>query len=313
MHPADIILTVCIITFTWLGYKQGFINSSFGLIKWAGALLVATLLFIPFSSWLMQSFIIEKEWQRPLSFAIVFAAALFLLSLLFSSLQKIIPYASRYDFVNKITGVIPGFITGVLAAIMLARIINASVWIDPGKKQEQTFLLASMLNATVVVDNTINTVFSEPVQQVSGANETVFTDAELFKSAVFKAEPGLENKMLLLVNTERMQRGLPMLVSDAALQQAAYNHAADMFTRGYFAHNSPEGATPFDRMKGLGITYKIAGENLAHSYNLDTAHTGLMNSPGHKANILNKRYGKIGVAVLQSDTKGLMVVQEFSN
>jgi uncharacterized protein YkwD len=313
MHPADIILTVCIIAFTWLGYKQGFISSAFGLIKWAGALLVAALLFIPFSGWLTQSFVIEKEWERPLSFAIVFAASLFLLSLLFSTLQKIIPCSSRYDFVNKITGVIPGFMTGVLAAIMLARIVNASVWLDSEKKQEQTFLMASMLNATTVVDNTINTIFTEPAQQISGANETAYTDAELFKSAVFKAEPGLENKMLLLVNSERMQRGLPMLVMDAALQRAAYNHAADMFTRGYFAHNSPEGTTPFERMKSIGITYKIAGENLAHSYNLDTAHTGLMNSPGHKANILNKRYGKIGVSVLKSDTKGIMVVQEFSN
>jgi uncharacterized protein YkwD len=86
-----------------------------------------------------------------------------------------------------------------------------------------------------------------------------------------------------------------------------------MFTRGYFSHNTPDGINPFQRMKKVGITYLSAGENLAHSYSLDSAHTGLMNSPGHRDNILNTHFGKIGISVLSSDTKGLMVVQEFSN
>lgn len=314
MNAPDIILTICIIIFTWLGYKRGFINSIFSLIKWAGVIVTAVLLCFPLAAWIVQYFVIEKQWLGPLSFTLLFTGSLFLISLLFSMVQKIIPENAEYSFVNKITGIIPGFITGVIAAIMLARVFTASIWFDEPEKQKQTFLLSSMVSSSALIDNTINKIFNAPAQHISAANETVYLNPEsLFKSDNYKAIPQLEDKLLNLVNTERAKRGLKILVKDEHLYQAAYYHAADMFTRGYFSHNSPEGTDPFERMKKFGIMYISAGENLAHSYDLDEAHTGLMNSPGHKANILNPSFGKAGIAVLQSDTKGLMVVQEFHN
>ncbi len=84
-----------------------------------------------------------------------------------------------------------------------------------------------------------------------------------------------------------------------------------MFSRGYFAHNTPEGKNPFDRMRAAGVKFSAAGENLALAQTLEIAHTNLMNSPGHRANILQPSFGRLGVGILDGGFFGLMVSQEF--
>jgi uncharacterized protein YkwD len=311
LNAADIILTVAVMLFTWLGYKRGFINNFFSLAKWALSLLLAALFYIPVSGWLTQLFIVDEDWQWPLSFCVLFVSSFLLLSLIFSLLKKLISPEVQSSFANKIAGLIPGFLTGIAVAIGLAHLFMVSVWYTP-EKDNKSYMLSSMIQSSGWLDNKFDNIFSEP-QQISAAAETAYSESEDFKSASFQSMPELEDQLLNLVNGERAKRGLKILAKDDHLHIAAYNHAADMFTRGYFSHNTPDGIDPFQRMKKIGITYLSAGENLAHAYNLDSAHTGLMNSPGHRDNILNTHFGRIGISVLGSDTKGLMVVQEFSN
>jgi uncharacterized protein YkwD len=86
-----------------------------------------------------------------------------------------------------------------------------------------------------------------------------------------------------------------------------------MFKRGYFAHNSPEGENVADRAEKVGVDYQVIGENLAYAPTLALAHNGLMNSPGHRANILSSDYQKIGIGVQDGGVYGLMITQVFSN
>ncbi|MGC4101096.1 CvpA family protein [Ferruginibacter sp.] len=314
MNFADIILIVTIVLFTWLGYKSGFINSFLGLLQWGGALTMAVLFYQPVTALLNRYFLIEEGWQRPLAFALVFLLGFLLLLFLFTSLKKLIPPEARYSYANKLTGIIPGFLTGIGIAVIMANILAASVWFATPEKENKSFLLSSIVNSSNWLDSKMSRVFNPPQpQKISGAHEIDYVFSDEFKSDNYQPVHELEQQMLSMVNAERTKRGLKPLVPDATLYLAAYNHAADMFSKGYFAHNTPEGIDPFQRMKKLGITYTSAGENLAHSYNLDSAHNGLMNSPGHRANILNGHFGKAGIAVLVSQSKGMMVVQEFSN
>ena len=86
-----------------------------------------------------------------------------------------------------------------------------------------------------------------------------------------------------------------------------------MLARGYFAHLTPEGNDLSDRMHQARIGYLSAGENLALAPTLYTAHTGLMRSPGHRANILRPQFGRLGIGILDGGTHGLMVTQDFRN
>ncbi len=84
-----------------------------------------------------------------------------------------------------------------------------------------------------------------------------------------------------------------------------------MFARGYFSHTDPDGKSPFDRIAAAGITYKAAGENLAYAANVDLAHAGLMRSPGHRANILETDFGRVGIGVIDGGIYGRMFTQNF--
>ena len=86
-----------------------------------------------------------------------------------------------------------------------------------------------------------------------------------------------------------------------------------MFNKSYFSHYTPDGKSPFDRMKAAGVQYLTAGENLAYAPNVEIAHQGLMNSPGHRENILRPEFGKLGVGVIDGGLSGEMFCQEFSD
>jgi uncharacterized protein YkwD len=128
-----------------------------------------------------------------------------------------------------------------------------------------------------------------------------------------RPRPDLEAQMLELVNRERAAVGLKPLAPDPELTAVARAHSADMFARGYFAHVSPEGMSPFDRMTEAGVKFRTAGENLALAPTLQLAHTGLMNSPGHRANILRPEFGRVGIGIMDGGFRGIMVSQEFRN
>ncbi|NLP36286.1 MAG: LysM peptidoglycan-binding domain-containing protein [Firmicutes bacterium] len=126
--------------------------------------------------------------------------------------------------------------------------------------------------------------------------------------------PGLneaEQKMLDLVNAERSKAGLAPLKIDMELVRLARLKSQDMIDLNYFSHQSPTYGSPFDMMKAAGITYRLAGENLAGAPTVERAHTGLMNSSGHRANILNPNYTHIGIGAVSGGRYGMMFTQMF--
>lgn len=120
-----------------------------------------------------------------------------------------------------------------------------------------------------------------------------------------------EQQMLNLVNQERRQRGLNELRIHEGLVKLARLKSQDMINLGYFAHQSPTYGSPFDMMRNAGIAYTYAGENLAGAPTVARAHTSLMNSPGHRANILNPNYTHVGIGIVNGGNYGKMFTQMF--
>ncbi len=86
-----------------------------------------------------------------------------------------------------------------------------------------------------------------------------------------------------------------------------------MIDRNFFAHNTPDGQTPFDRMKAAGISYSSAGENIAAGqYSPQNVMDSWMNSPGHRKNILNPDFEYIGVGLARGGSYGIYWAQEFA-
>ncbi len=120
-----------------------------------------------------------------------------------------------------------------------------------------------------------------------------------------------ENYVLQQVNAERAKAGLAPLRIDYRVVQTARAKAQDMIDHGYFSHQSPTLGSPFDQMKRAGISYRYAGENIAGQRSAEAAMRGWMNSPGHRANILNASFTQIGIGVIDGGPYGKMLVQQF--
>lgn len=132
------------------------------------------------------------------------------------------------------------------------------------------------------------------------------------RAAAVKPSPGMATEMLQLMNAERAKQGLPALVLDSRLSKGAYLKSQDMGVNGYFSHTSPTYGSPFQMMKGLGITYRAAAENIARNQTVSGAHSAFMNSPGHRENILDGSFNKVGLGFHQ-EGKSLFVTQWFTN
>ena len=145
---------------------------------------------------------------------------------------------------------------------------------------------------------------------MSGSIELEFTVAPEALSTDIQSE----QIMIALVNRERLREGTENLVENIALREVAREYAKEMFVHVFFAHESPvDGSSPAERVERNGITYLVTGENLAYAPDVDLAHQGLINSSGHRANILSPDFGKVGIGVIDGGIYGLLFVQEFTD
>jgi len=122
-------------------------------------------------------------------------------------------------------------------------------------------------------------------------------------------------KLLNLTNLKRVEAGLSPLNLNPKLSQAAVAKANDMFKKGYWAHNAPDGTTPWVFISQVGYQYLYAGENLARDFsNSEGVVSAWMASPSHRDNILKREYQDIGFAVVNGKLNGeetTLVVQFF--
>jgi hypothetical protein len=117
-------------------------------------------------------------------------------------------------------------------------------------------------------------------------------------------------------NQTRQSQGLPVLVENQKLNQAAQMKAENMVRNQYFSHTSPQGLTPWHWFLQAGYNYKYAGENLAIGFfESEEVYNAWINSASHKANILNPNYKEVGTAVLKGfgQNNAIVVVQEFGS
>jgi uncharacterized protein YkwD len=125
----------------------------------------------------------------------------------------------------------------------------------------------------------------------------------LTQQAVQPSQNGsVQQQILTLVNVERKKVNLQPLTLNNKLGQAAQNHTNDMVSKSYFSHTSPTGGTMTSRVNAVGYVYSTIGENIAAGSSTATATmTQWMNSPGHRANILNPKFRELGVGYAPSN------------
>lgn len=316
MNWVDFFLIAIFLLALWMGWYRGFILGSFDLLAWGGSFVLAYLLYprvaILFARW----FPSLGAWLLPVSFISVLLLSRLILGFFNAQIFRFIPERVKSSGFNRFLGLIPGAINGwiimvVCSALLLALPLKDSVTNESRDSQ----LVNQLALQSEWANKKLAPVFDEAVRQTMNSLTVTQASQEKvtlhFTYATPKVRPFLEIEMLELVNEERAKEGLSPLKADPELTQVARAHSRDMFARGYFAHENPDGQDPFDRMKAANVKFMVAGENLALAQTLRIAHTNLMNSPGHRANIMNPAFGRLGIGVLDGGFYGLMISQEF--
>jgi uncharacterized protein YkwD len=319
LNAIDLLLLAVIILSLINGYRRGFVHGVLDLAGWVLSLLAALRFYSPVARWLgAHSDLWPEVWDQPIAFVLIGVLVSIVVHVIGHSLLQRFPKDIQERRGNQILGLLPGFVNGLIVAAVLSALLLAVPLSEGLSERTRNSLIADRLAVYAErLESQLRPVFANAIGRTLNLL-TVRPDSDErvtlpFKVATTRPRPDLEKRMLDLVNQERVAAGLRPLAADPELTEVARRHSADMFARGYFAHDTPEGLSPFDRMKQSNVQFLTAGENLALAPTLQVAHTGLMNSPGHRANILRPQFGRVGIGIMDGGMRGLMVSQEFRN
>jgi uncharacterized protein YkwD len=313
----DFLLVAAVALSVWNGWRRGFVAGLLDLVRWVGSLLAAIRFYQPVARWLGPRVDLWGDaWDMPVAFLLVAAVAGVAIQAAGAALLRRMPADAHERPLNRALGLLPGLVNGIiLASILSALLLAMPLPAIPRDSARESALANRLALYTEHLEAALVPIFDDAIRQTLNrltirpeSDESVQLPYTVGET---RPRPELEAEMLELVNGERAAAGLKPLTFDPELVPVARAHSSDMFGRGYFSHNTPEGLSPFDRIRGGGVTFRTAGENLALAPTLTIAHEGLMNSPGHRANILRPEFGRLGIGIMDGGLRGLMVTQNF--
>ncbi len=187
----------------------------------------------------------------------------------------------------------------IIILLLIVAAVAAAFWFGGWGKHLENFQKSDL--GTLLNNIKREILTSGPLRIGGKANSVILTNAQVIAQT----------------NLQRKENGdLPALKENAKLNAAALAKAKDMFANQYFEHVSPSGVDPGELVKKYGYDYILSGENLILGNFADEKEVvqKWMDSPGHRANILNGRFVEIGVAMVKGEYEGETVwigVQEF--
>jgi uncharacterized protein YkwD len=317
MNWVDVVLVSVLLLAIWSGWHRGFILGTLDLLTWTGSIVLG-FIFHPYAARGIEKILTLGVWLLPVAFLLTTIVARILIGVITKRILHIIPRNTHHDAINRFFGMFPGAVNGVIYATIIAALLLALPIKNTITAETRSSHLAIKLSMQADWANKkLAPVFDEAVRKTMNSltvNPRSHESVELhFTYDKPVVRPNLEARMLDMINKERAKEGFAPLKADPEQTMVGRAHSKDMFTRGYFAHVNPDGKNPFDRMKEANVKFYSAGENLALAQTLEIAHKNLMNSPGHRANIMNPAFGRVGIGILDGGFYGLMISQEFRN
>jgi uncharacterized protein YkwD/uncharacterized membrane protein required for colicin V production len=326
-NALDIIVLAVLAFYAYEGYTVGFLIALLDLLSFIISFMFALFFYGVASSLFSTVFAIPQGFANALGFFCIALVTEIVLNILLRFVVVKIPVATekkgwKHGLIttNHWLGIVPGITSALIVLSFLFSVVIALPSSPVLKELVSGSSVGSrMIANTAFVEGKINEVFGGALRDTL-TYLTIEPESNESIDLRFRVEHPIadakgEQEMLRYVNYERTSRGLKPLVFNTDLQDLARDYSADMFRRGYFSHYTPDNPplSPFDRMERAGIGFFSAGENLALAPTTKLAMQGLMNSPGHRANILSKDFGTIGIGVMDGGIYGKMYTQEFTD
>lgn len=315
----DWIIIAVVIYYIVDGWEQGFLQLVANFLSFLGSLWLAVRFHGMVGGFFIQKFGIPVTWTNVLGYLSVALVSQIALEEIFVHLFAKLPKKFGQSNTNRYLGsalsltnalVLVSFILLLILSLPLRGTVKADI--RNSSLGKQLVVLAERYGGTVT--SSLEGITKEAVKFLTvepGSEESIALDVP--KSLSFSVDSGSESQMATLVNKERTDRGIGALSVDSRITKAAEGKSLDMFQRRYFSHVDPDGKNAVDRMREAGVAFTIVGENLAYAPDTQTAHQGLMNSEGHRANILDTRFHRVGIGVIDGGIYGKMFTQLFAD
>lgn len=320
----DIIIVIIVLYYAIEGYSLGFILALSDLLSFIFSFLLAFKSYIFIAKLLVAYFSVPIGFAHAIGFFLVafiseIAINIFLRWLLryFSTFNPPRRIFQFFRNIDHLLGIIPGMLSAFIVLAFLLSVIVSLPSSPLVKRMVTGSEMGSILIAnTSMFERKLNDIFGGALNETLNYL-TVKPQSDEVIDLMFRTrgvvDEEAEREMLMMVNKEREANGLALFAMDVNLRKVARSHSQDMFQLGYFSHYTPDGLSPFDRMNAADIEYTYAGENLALAPSARLAMQGFMNSQGHRANILNPNFNKIGIGAIDGGIYGIMFSQEFTN
>jgi uncharacterized protein YkwD/uncharacterized membrane protein required for colicin V production len=310
------------------GARRGFILSVMDLVVFCLSVVISVMFYVQLAEFMTEQWGVPSLVARPAAFAALWIATSVVAGFVGRAIGA--PFAAllRGSALDILLSVLPAGAKGLLVAGFTLTILLAipapqegipghDVLVTVRESIQESQLATELVQRMAGFDRLAREVVGEPLSETltlltirPGTDEHVALD---FKVESPAADPTAEERMLELLNAERVRAGLAPLLRDPSLDKVARAYSVEMLQRGYFSHESLDGRSPFTRMREGGVQFSVAGENLALAPTAALAHQGLMDSPGHKANILRPEFGRVGIGAALAEGRGRMFTQNFAN
>lgn len=320
MNWVDLVILLVLAYYVFEAIRHGLLVILTDFISFLSSLVISLSSYKFASGILQKNFGLASSVSNAVGFLITAILSEAILGFVFAAiLTRLNPKFKFNDKkISKFLAIIPAIGEGLIIVAIVVSLIVA-LPIKPSVKKDvlDSKIAGLLIKRTTQLESSINDIFGGVIEDSltyltirPGSTETIPLTSEVVELRVDEIS---EAKLFALVNEERRKAGVAELVLRSEVLPIARSHARDMWERKYFSHVSPEGKDVGTRLDEKNIDYTFAGENLALAPSVSTAHTGLMNSEGHRANILEPNFKKLGIGVIDNGIYGKMFVQIFTD
>lgn len=314
----DLIIILVLFYFATEAWRHGFWVILIDFISFLGSILISLSFYKYASIFLRSNFSLSNSISNALGFLATAIITEGVLGFILAKFLHKVPEKLREHTLLRIAAMIPAIGEGL---VLIAFILTLAVAfpIRPSIKTDivRSRLGGVILAKTVGVERLVNEVFGGVIEDSltyltvkPGSRESVSLPTS---SNNLKVDEESAKEMFSLINKERNKLGIPELTWNEKIAKISENYAIYMWENHYFGHVSLDGKDVGDRLKEAKINYSVAGENLALAPTVISAYNGLMSSQGHKDNILNTEFKKVGIGVMDNGIYGKIFVQVFTD
>lgn len=302
------------------GWETGIVFLLSNLISFLASLWLAVKYHTPVGNFLGDKFGLPPLWTSVLGYVLVALGAEAVLSQLFQIGARRLPKKLFTSQVSHWLGAAVSAVNSlVITSFILLLILALPLRGNIKRDIKDSSIGSKLVVLTEKYGGSVKSSLDQATQQAirfltvkPQSKERVALDVTP-KTVDLRPDSGAENQLVDLVNKEREEAGVDRLRVDESMVVTSRGHSKDMFERKYFAHYDPQGHDAAWRMQKAGVDFQIVGENLAYAPDVSTAHSGLMDSEGHRKNILDPQFHRIGIGVIDGGVYGKMFTQLFAD